>query len=221
MEEASNLFDNSRPDRKGGCLSYILFWIALRTIVQTVVLVLILRAAPWITATIQPQWVQATKLFLLVTVPLSTILALFRKTRAIASLGLAISSLVGQGALLIWCLMVVTSLTQLVWIVLGMWVWAGLGLGLWVGSLGRLASWEDFFFKTRTLRSAFSNLGLVAVTIGAAALKSRWDIEGPLLLGFTGCLILSAVVTKVQWQIQGDRMADFESATTAYPDGNP
>lgn len=221
MEAAANLVDHSKPDRNGGFLSYILFGTVLRTLIQTGLLVLLLRAAPWIAATIQPQWTQATKLFLLVTVPLSTILVLFHKTRAIAGLGLAISSLVGQGALLIGCLIVVTSLTQPVWIVLGLWLWAGLGLGLWIGSLWQLSSWEDFFLKTRTLRSAFYSLGLVAVTIGAAALKGRWDIGGPLLLGFTGCLMLSAVMTKVQWQIYSDRIADFKSAATAYPTGNP
>jgi len=206
---------------KRGFLFYILFWALVRYLIQTVLLVLLLRSAPWIETVIQPQWVQATKLSLLVTVPLLIILALFHKTRVIASFAIPVSSLVGQLVLSLWALIIVTSLAQPVWIVLGVWIWNGLGLGLWAWLLWQwqLNSCEDFFVKTHTIRTTFENLGLVAVTIGATAFSNRWEMAGPLLLGFAGCLILSAVGVKLRLQALYD-FTDAAPTTTTEGSGD-
>lgn len=106
----------------GGCLLYFAF-----TLGGLVVVVLALQGMGWIAKNIHPWTALAAEIAGLGIVPLSLLLAIFRKTRAISTVGLLISSYVIGLGLWIWSLIIAYNFAGVAWLIIGL-VFVGIGV---------------------------------------------------------------------------------------------
>jgi len=108
--------------RISGWLLYIILAIG-----GLVLILLFFRGTPWIAENIYP-WINTVSgIALIIVVPISLILSIFKRTRGIGGSGLFISSYAVGINLWVWSLMVAYSLAGIVWLVVG--VLAG-GIGI-------------------------------------------------------------------------------------------
>lgn len=98
----------------GGLLFYIFLAVG-----GVVLLLLFFKGTPWIAENIYPFVNAISGIALIIAVPLSLILSIFKRTRGIGGAGLFISSYAVGINLWVWSLMVAYSLAGVVWLVVG------------------------------------------------------------------------------------------------------
>jgi hypothetical protein len=157
-EPTERLQNSSWTDKArtaGGCLLYFAFSLG-----GLVVLVLALQGIGWIAKNIHPWTALAAEIAGLGSVPLSLLLAIFRKTRAIGAVGLLISSYVIGLGLCIWSLIIAYNFAGVVWLIIGL-AFVGIGVvpvalvasaisGAW-SIAGRIAGMATLVYVSRAL----------------------------------------------------------------------
>ncbi len=106
----------------GGCLLYLIVAFGVLTLFGV-----LLRGVGWIAENIYPWVMLATAIALIVVVPISLLLSIFRKSRGVGSVGLLLSSYVVGLNLWMWSLIVASSLAGTFWLIVGL-LFAGIGV---------------------------------------------------------------------------------------------
>src|SRR5438046_1642057 len=105
-----------------GCLIYIVFGLA-----GIAVIVLLIRGVPWIAENVYPIVTFICTLLLLLLIPLSIVLSIFRKTRPWAGVGFTLSSYALGLTVWLWSLILAYVLAGTFWMIVGL-LLAGVGV---------------------------------------------------------------------------------------------
>lgn len=106
----------------GGCLTYLIFAIG-----GLVLLIMLFKGTPWIAENIYPWVMLAAGVGAFIVVPVSLLLAIFRRTRGIGGAGLFFSSYLIGLSLWVWSLIIAYSLAGVFWMIFGL-VFGGVGI---------------------------------------------------------------------------------------------
>ncbi|MGQ0543182.1 MAG: hypothetical protein ACT4O9_15265 [Blastocatellia bacterium] len=105
-----------------GCLLYIAFGVG-----GIAIIVLLIRGVPWIAENVYPIVTLVCTLLLLLLIPLSIVLSIFRKTRPWAGLGFTLASYALGLTTWLWTLILAYVLAGTVWMIIGL-LFAGVGV---------------------------------------------------------------------------------------------
>jgi hypothetical protein len=109
----------------GGCL--VPMFLAILAIGSIALVVTLLNQMPWISTNLYPGTLKVARIALFFIVPTCSVLAFFRKGRAIGGLGLVLSSYMIGFSLWVWSLMMAYALAGVVWIIVGL-LFLGIGV---------------------------------------------------------------------------------------------
>ncbi len=105
-----------------GCLIYLVFGLG-----GIAVVVMIIRGVPWIAENVYPIVSFVCSILLLLLVPISIVLSIFRKTHPWAGLGFTLSSYALGLTLWLWSLILAYLLAGTIWMIIGL-LFAGVGV---------------------------------------------------------------------------------------------
>lgn len=105
-----------------GCLTTLIF-----TVGGLILLITVFKGTPWIAENIYPWAMLATAITIVVAVPISLLLAIFKRTRGAGGVGLFVSSYIVGISLWIWSLIVAYSLAGFFWTIAGLLI-GGVGI---------------------------------------------------------------------------------------------
>ena len=106
----------------GGCLTYLIFAFG-----GLVLIIMAFKGTPWIAENIYPWVMWAAGISAFIVVPVSLLLAIFRRTRGIGGAGLFFSSYVIGLSTWVWSLIIAYSLAGVFWMIIGL-VFGGVGI---------------------------------------------------------------------------------------------